>query len=167
PVYKAAGECWVCIPGGIDPTRRDYAGLLHQIRRQGLPANMKIIFLGGLNPQQWPELAGQLAALPQQEQVITFGPEPVPQPVFDAWLQGSDMILPLLHPGAPRFAEYLTMRISGAYNQAFRYGIPLLMEASFAGWEDLRQHAIFREAPELLTTGTAVAADQERIRARP
>ncbi|KAA2239151.1 glycosyltransferase family 4 protein [Chitinophaga agrisoli] len=168
PAPKAPGECWVCIPGSIELGRRDYPALLDQLEKQGLPANMKLIFLGGYDPEQatlrHSNLAMQLGRLPFQDQLVTFAPGLVPQPVFDAWLRQADAILPLLHPGVDKFAEYHTTRISGAYNLSFGYRIPLLMEDSFASWEDLRRHAVFYQAAELVALLHKLAANPALLR---
>ncbi len=167
-VTKAPGECWVCIPGSIELGRRDYPALLQQLEKEGLPANLKLIFLGGYNPVepslQHSNLPAQLATLPQRDQLVTFAPGLVPQQVFDAWLRQADAILPLLHPGVDKFAEYHTTRISGAYNLSFGYRIPLLMEDSFNSWEDLRRHAVFYRAPELVALLHKIAANPAILR---
>lgn len=159
PLEKPAGECWVCIPGGIIPSRRDYAGLVEQIKSAGLPPRMKIILLGGFQSARYPELAAAIEALPQRDQVVLFPPGPVPQELFHAYLQQSDVILPLLHEGNDMFAEYSATRISGAYNLAFAYRIPLVMEESFRSWEDFRKHAFFYKVPGLLSTLQQLADD--------
>lgn len=166
PIPKQPHECWVSVPGSIESSRRNYTVLLEQVKHNGLPANMKIIFLGGFYPERDPDIAAQLAALPPQlrEHLVTFGPELVPQALFDAWMRQTDLILPLLHPGVHKFQEYLTTRISGAYNLSFGYGIPLLMEQSFSSWGDLAQHALFYQVPDLHGMLTAIAANPDLLK---
>lgn len=168
PLPKQEGECWVGVPGSIDGSRRDYTTLLEQIHTHGLPPDMKIIFLGGFYPERDPDIAARLNALPPdlRQQLVTFGPELVPQPVFDSWMRQTDVLLPLLHPGVHKFPEYLTTRISGAYNLSFGYQVPLLMEQSFSTWGDLAQHALFYAVPDLPAVLRQLAANPAPLHAK-
>ena len=162
---KAAGECWICIPGSVMPTRRDYESLLAQIAQDGLPANIRIILLGKFDAEKYPALATRLASLANPAQVITFA-APVPEDLFQSYLAQSDVILPLLHPGVEMFGEYIKTRISGAYNLAFAGKIPLLMERSFGDWEDFAKHAVLYQVPDLLAAIRRLAADPAELQAR-
>ncbi|HEY0271626.1 MAG TPA: hypothetical protein VGC22_00520 [Chitinophaga sp.] len=165
PLEKPAGEVWICVPGTVMPSRRDYNSLLAQVAAQGLPTHLKLIFLGKFNAARYPELAARLQSLARPGQVVTFG-EAVPEPLFRAYLAQSDVILPLLHPGVHLFEQYIRTRISGAYNLAFAWKIPLLMERSFGQWEDFARHAVLYGVHDLLETLVALANDPAELAAR-
>ncbi|MFB6456182.1 hypothetical protein ACE38W_12995 [Chitinophaga sp. Hz27] len=147
---KGKQEFWVCIPGEIDPRRRDIPGLIQQIQEHGLASNIRVILLGSMNAD--PALVEAINALPQRSQVITFGEEKISNEIFHAYIRQSDIILPLLHPPIPRFQEFFKTRISGAYNLAFAYKKPLMMEQHFEAWTDFKEHAILYPENDLVKT---------------
>ncbi|SCC49816.1 hypothetical protein GA0116948_11136 [Chitinophaga costaii] len=165
PLEKPVGEVWICIPGSVMPSRRDYGSLLAQVAKHGLPVYMKLIFLGKYDANSYPELAARLQSLPCAGQVVTFK-EAVSEPLFQAYLAQSDVILPLLHPGGHLFEQYIRTRISGAYNLAFAWKIPLLMERSFGQWEDFARHAVLYAVHDLLETLLALAGNPTERAAR-
>lgn len=165
PLEKPAGETWVTIPGSVMPSRRDYESLLAQVAAKGLPAHVKLIFLGKYDAAKHPDLASRLQSLPQRSQVVTFE-QPVPEPLFQSYLAQSDVILPLLHPGVNMFEQYIQTRISGAYNLAFAWKIPLLMERSFGAWEDFARHAVLYAVPDLLETLGGLVQSPDQLQAR-
>ncbi len=157
PLPKGDQEFWVCIPGEIDPARRDIPGLIDQIAKQGLAPNVKVMLLGSLKADS--PLAAAINALPQKDQVITFGEQKLSNDVFHSYVRQSDIILPLLHPVLSRFDEFIKTRISGAYNLAFAYKLPLMMEQHFEAWEDFREHALLYPADALVQTLNEVVAN--------
>jgi hypothetical protein len=51
----------------------------------------------------------------------------------------SDIVLPLITPGSHDYEDYLRYKITGTYNLAFGFKLPMLMHESFSA------HRIFRE----------------------
>ena len=63
--------------------------------------------------------------------------------LFHDYIMQSDFILPLIHPNVPYYDLYLKYKISGSYNLAFAYKIPLLIEQSFSEVMDFQENSIF------------------------
>jgi hypothetical protein len=147
---KAAGEIWVCIPGQVDHNRRDYTGLLQALKQQKPAAGIKFIVLGrDKNPGRKLRELVEEAGL--QEHFILFE-EFIPNAVFHSYLAQSDVILPLVHPGLPKFDQYLKYKITGAINLAFAYKKPLLSITQFSSIPDFDENSVFYSLDTLSET---------------
>jgi hypothetical protein len=149
---KKEGELWVCIPGQVDHNRRDYRSLLDAVTQHKLAPNVKFIVLGrDKNPD-----AGLTLWLKQDgliEHFIVFD-EFIPNEVFHSYLAQSDVIMPLVHPGLPKFDQYLRYKITGAINLAFAYRKPLLIHNVFKEIPDFKENSVFYSSENLSQTLT-------------
>ena len=84
-------------------------------------------------------------------ELLTHFLEFVDRDHFFSYLQNSQLILPLIHPKKARYAEYITYKISGAFNLAFGLRIPMLCEHSFNSFEDFKISSFFYAEDELVT----------------
>ncbi|NDK57232.1 hypothetical protein [Pontibacter fetidus] len=157
---KPPGELWVCIPGQVDHNRRDYGGLLQALQQHKPATGTKFIVLGrDKNPGK--KLRELVSEAGLEEHFILFD-EFIPNNVFHSYLAQSDVILPLVHPGLPKFDQYLNYKITGAINLAFAYKKPLLSIAQFNTIPDFKENSLFyssdtlgetlQNLPELLPT---------------
>lgn len=133
---KQSDELWVCIPGQVDFNRRDYKGLLSTLKQLQSASKIKFIVLGrDQSPNK--RLREMVEEADLQHSFILFDSF-IPNSVFHSYLQQSDIILPLLHPGMPKFEQYQRYKITGSINLAFAYKKPLLCEESFTHIPDFQ-----------------------------
>lgn len=137
-IQKPEGEIWITIPGIIDFKKRDN----QRVHDCHIPKNMKIIMLGRPVDEEAIEFLNQLKNHPTAAQFITFD-EFISPGLFHSYIKESDYILPLIHENTESFSDYLRYKISGSYNLAFAYKIPLLLDESMKGIEDFEGNAIF------------------------
>ncbi|GIV38832.1 MAG: hypothetical protein KatS3mg033_0632 [Thermonema sp.] len=160
-VQKPAHELWIAIPGSIELKRRSYDSLIHLLNRHALPSHIRFLLLGNAthpnsNLSQLKEMAN--FALEDHFQVFY---RYLPSDEYYAYLQASDVILPLIHPHTLSARQYASTQISGSFNMAWTFRKPLLMHNMFKHIEDFRDTAFFydehnlvetlRQLPELLT----------------
>lgn len=141
-VAKLEHEIWICVPGQVERSRRDYDSLFDSIERYGVNKNVKFIFLGRCEHADGDGsyVKQRIAELGVTEQFMLWDSF-IETELFYSILQQSDYILPLIHPDHESFSLY-EYQISGAFNLAFGYKKPLLMERSFAELEDFKTNAI-------------------------
>ncbi|MDR2474691.1 MAG: hypothetical protein LBD45_02420 [Bacteroidales bacterium] len=148
PIEKSTDEFWITIPGGVNPTRKDYTGLLTCLLKEVLHPKIKLIFLGASDARIYPEIDALLAQTKLREtQILTFTGF-VEYDVFHSYIAKSDLIMPLIHPYRDGF--YRDSRISGAFNLSFAYKIPLLVEESMQKWTDLQGAAFYYRAENIV-----------------
>lgn len=143
-IQKPANEIWITIPGIIDFRKRDN----QRIHGCHIPKNVKIIMLGRPVGEEACEFLKQLKNHPTAAQFITFDNFISPD-LFHSYIRESDYILPLIHQNTESFSDYLRYKISGSYNLAFAYKIPLLLDESLKEIEDFAGNAIFYRPDEL------------------
>lgn len=137
-IQKPEGDIWITVPGIIDFKKRDN----QRVHDCHIPKNVKIIMLGRPVDEEAVAFLNQLKSHPTAAQFITFD-EFVSPGLFHSYIKESDYILPLIHENTESFSDYLRYKISGSYNLAFAYKIPLLLDESMSGIEDFEGNAIF------------------------
>ncbi|WP_257666457.1 hypothetical protein [Parapedobacter tibetensis] len=155
-ITKPAGETWICIPGQVSLQRRDYLGLIKAVKQAELESRWKFILLGNAKGNDGDMIKQQANELGLQSSFILFDAF-VPYELLHAYMQLADAVMPLIHPSTPGFVLYQHHKITGAFNMAFAFKKPLLMEASFRGIEDFKENAIFYDVQTLsedIFTGT-------------
>lgn len=148
-VMKMPNEFWICIPGRVEQKRRDYQTLFNCLDKMQLPDNVKIILLGRTDKELIPPLKNLTAKNNLQNQLIAFD-EYIPNSIFYSYLKNCDVVLPLIHPSEKWFDKYSRTQISGSFNMAYTYKIPLLCEKSFAHFEDFKDTSFFYEIENLI-----------------
>jgi len=151
PVTKPAGEIWIAIAGGLEYGRRDYKSLAYALHKLKKKIPLKFLLLGnssypGGDGNDFRALISNLGV----EEYFVFWNEYVSNDVFHAYLKKSDAIMPLVHPVPHIKSVYLNYQISGSWNLAYAYQLPLLMADAFAGLEDFKDYGVFYQ-PENLT----------------
>ncbi len=126
----------IALIGGVENRRKDLEGFVRIVREtRHLP--LEFVFLGKSDSEHIAGLDPQDA-----DRIVSFR-HFLDHETFDAYLQNTDVILPLVHPGTDSAREYFRNQISGALNVAFAYRIPLLVHQAYSGWEDLKHTASF------------------------
>jgi len=148
-IHKPEDEFWVCIPGRVEQKRRDYKALLNNLEKTSLSKNVKIILLGKIDDKLVDELKSSLIKLNLVNQIIVFD-DFITNDIFYSYLKMSDLVLPLIHPENIWFKKYFKTQISGSYNMAFTYRIPMLCEESFSGYEDFKDTSFFYKPEDLI-----------------
>lgn len=161
-VEKKAGEIWICIPGQVERSRRDYDSLFASIAESGISEQVKFLFLGRCEHAD-----GDGAYMKQRISELGVGNNFI---LWDSFIEtedfygmlcASDYVLPLIHPKHESFKLY-EFQISGSFNLAFGFRIPLLMENSFSNYTDFQDTSIFYEVNRIMETinglGVSVAA---------
>ena len=149
---KPEEEIWVCIPGQLEIKRRDYPTLLNALGKVRPKANIKFILLGRSNHRYSNaiEVVEMMKSKGLENQFVLFESF-IENNLFHTYLLRSDYILPLIHPNNMGGSSYLRNQISGAFNLAFAYRKPLLMEQAFSAYEDFKDSSLFYKEENLDT----------------
>jgi hypothetical protein len=158
-VAKPPGEFWVCVPGQVELKRRDYRALLDDPALSALPPRIRFVLLGpAFHPHgDGPALAAEIARRGLRERFVLFR-DFVPYDAFHRWVSLSDLVLPLVHPDVSH-ADYARWQISGSFNLAFGFGIPMACHRSFEAAEDFRASSFFYPSREGIAALVARLAD--------
>jgi len=159
-IIKPENEFWICVPGRVEQKRRDYNTLLKNLNEIKLSNNIKIILLGRIDNKIKPELRSTLEKLNLNNQFILFE-KFISNEIFYKYLQMSDLVLTLIHPTDIWFEKYSKTQISGSYNMALTYKIPMLCEKSFSDYEDFKDTSFFYEKENLIDKINELSADRE------
>lgn len=140
----------VVIPGQLELARRDYPTLINALKGHSLPSDFKLIFLGKSKHVQGSraEVDAMLneAGISAHAQLFD---EFVDDQTFYSELRQADVILPLVHPGAGHYDSYFRYQVTGSWNLAFGFQVPLLMHRSFEGYPIFRETSLFYSREEL------------------
>ena len=161
-ISKTADEFWVCIPGRVEQKRRDYEQLIKSLSQTQLNKNVKIILLGSPDSNFKQKLKETIEKLNLTKQIILFE-RFLDNKTFYSYLKLSDVVLPLIHPSNVWFDKYNRTQISGSYNMAFTYKIPLLCEKSFSAYEDFKDTSFFYEVNNLVEKINELASDKNQF----
>lgn len=140
---KKEGDIWVCIPGQVERSRRDYDSLFASIKQFGIEPHIKLLFLGRCEHADGDGayVKQRIKELGIEENVVLWDAF-IETDEFYGMLKQSDYILPLIHPKHESYSLY-EFQISGSFNLAFGFKKPLLMEKSFSDYEDFRNTSKF------------------------
>ena len=161
-ISKPVDEFWVCIPGRVEQKRRDYNQLIKSLSQTQLNKNVKIILLGSPDDNLMQRLKETIEKLNLSKQIILFE-RFLDNKTFYSYLKLSDVVLPLIHPSNVWFDKYFKTQISGSYNMAFTYKIPLLCEKSFSAYQDFIDTSFFYEVNNLIGKINELASDKNKF----
>lgn len=149
-LMKNPEETWITLTGGVETRRKDLSSMLDIILRT--PANTRYIFLGktDLNDPGTLHFLEQIKINQFEKRIIWFDSF-VNQELFDAYLQKSDFLLPLIHPDTPSAEQYISNQISGAFLLSFAYHIPMLIHHAYESELDLKKSSLFYELDSFST----------------
>ncbi|OSY89354.1 hypothetical protein WH52_01585 [Tenacibaculum holothuriorum] len=117
-VKKNKEEIWICIPGRIFFTRRDYRFLIEQLaKKTNLDSNIKFIILGNINTTDGIQFKNEIHDLNIQSYFMFFDGF-IENDTYYNYLHSSDYILPLLNKNDK---SYVNQKITGTFNLAYAY----------------------------------------------
>jgi len=148
----------IVVPGRIDPRRRDYASLLDELRRVRLHPSVRIVFLGDGSGAGGAKVRAALAALGEQIEIAAGF---IPEREFLQRIARARLVLPLITPRCPEFARYRSTKISGAYDLAYGFGVPMLNHESLAHLEEIRLASVlYADGALVCRVNALIAAPQ-------
>lgn len=155
-LQKPAGEIWIVVPGQLEYKRRDYLQLLESLKGIPSASPLRFILLGKSKHPFGDGLAFE-EALQNSEQGFRFKTWDnfVPNAEFYAYLQQADFVLPLIHPNTAGGKLY-QKQISGAWNMAMAYRIPMLIAKNSAGAAEWENAAYFYDVSEMTQLWEAI-----------
>lgn len=119
-LIKKEEEFWVVVPGAINEERKDIIPFLEAIEKTELVNKVKLVLLGVIDKK----IYSRVKKLSEERNInIELFENRISQDVFDAYIQLSDVILPLINNDF-----YDGYRISGTYNLAYAYKKVMLVE---------------------------------------
>jgi len=165
PLNKPADAFWICIPGGIEFERKDYDSLLLQLSDVRLDPRIKFILLGKSNATRRENqvFMQKINKKGLTDRFILFT-DYVKHDEHFSYLAKTDLILPLIHPRKKRYDEYIKYKISGAFNLAFGFQIPMLCEETFRGFDDFVASSFFYTEDQLVTELNSLVYRDEEIK---
>ncbi|QNR25688.1 glycosyltransferase family protein [Croceimicrobium hydrocarbonivorans] len=146
---KPLGETWVVVPGQLEYKRRDYQALLDSLKPNSLDPKLRFILLGkskhshGNGSEFEAELKNR-----QLEHFFLSWDNFVPNEAFYAYLAQADFVLPLIHLGQAS-GELYQKQISGSWNMALAFKVPMLIEAGSPGADEFEDGAYLYLKEEL------------------
>ena len=148
PLVKQTDEIWVTIPGRMQKSRRDYDTLLNCFKSGKLNKNVKLLFLGQsvFVKDHGQDIRKEFEKYDTNQSCI-FWDKFIDKDVFQSYMEKSDFILPLIHSNHVSIEEYKN-KISGSFNLAFGYNIPLIMDHFFRQFEDFERTSLFYHPDE-------------------
>ncbi|MBV6646613.1 MAG: hypothetical protein KI790_14245 [Cyclobacteriaceae bacterium] len=124
----------IAIPGNIEQKRRDYLGLIDQLRGKALK-NIQFIVLGDSTFRDGPMIKDKV-----QEAGLTdhfkFFEGFIDEDTYYRLVSNCHAVAPLLHPNVKDYEKYMTSKISGSFNLAFGFKKPLLLPHSLANLDE-------------------------------
>jgi len=135
-------QTWITIPGGIEARRKDLSTLVTMIEQT--PADVKFVFAGKSDPdrEEIKQLLSELEKKNLSDRLIHFD-HYISNEEFYQLIRSSNFLMPLIHPDTPSSDQYPYNQISGSFNLAFGFRVPLLIHEAYSGLEDLRNSATF------------------------
>ena len=164
PLNKKVGEFWVCIPGNVEFSRRDYKSLVESLKKNKINDNVKFILLGssGHFNSDADELMDKIKNLSLEKYFIFFD-DFVPEELFHSYAIQCDLIMPLIHKSHPYFLEVDGYKISGNFNIAFAHKKPLLVENTFEKFGDFKENGIFYSPDNMISKINVLSADKNNF----
>ncbi len=155
-------EFLVCIPGAVDYARRDYGSLLEELTTGGIPDGMRFMLLGRTTGPDGQDLLSRIQREGMEGRFVTFT-DFIDPARFYAYLSLSDLILPLITPDSGDYEDYLKYKITGTYNLAWGFNIPMLMHESFRGYPIFSSTSVFYRTGELLSELKRLAGSRQEL----
>jgi len=133
----------ITIIGGVENQRRDLSGLFQMILNTK-NINASFVFLGKTieSDKEVILFRKNLKSQNLHHKIITYS-NYVDHETFDAQLNSTDLILPLVHPNTPSANQYFKNQISGAMSISFGYKIPLLIHESYANIDEMKKASFY------------------------
>ena len=143
---KPKDEIWISIPGAVELDKRDYESLFNL----KLEKHVKLILLGAPKTEKAIEFIERIHKSNLANNCITFDSF-ISNEIFHTYIKQSDFILPLIHPNNAQFSAFLKYKITGSYNLAIAYRIPLLLEQAFINHKEYQECAYYYDSRSINT----------------
>lgn len=134
----------IVIPGGVESRRKDLEGWIKLIENNEIPGHWKMIFAGksDQNNEGYKKLK-KLVSKKKVESQFKFFDDFIDPEAYFKIIESAHVILPLIHPNTPSNEEYMTRQISGSFNLAYGFRIPLFIHEVFNDHEEFQEAAFF------------------------
>ena len=139
------GRFWVGIPGKPEFKRRDYLGLIENLKRTKLDERVQFVLVGNATVADGPEIQRRVREAGLERHFVWFD-RFVDYSMMLGYLSACRVVLPLLHQATKEFENYLRYQITGAFSLARAVQRPMLMHERFADRAEFRHgNAFYRE----------------------
>jgi hypothetical protein len=152
----------ICIPGAVDFARRDYQSLIDEMRPAEIPAGVKFVVLGRTSNKDGQELKAMIREL-RLEKHFTLFDGFIPHEQFYEQLKKAWLVLPLVTPRCKDYMDYMDYKITGSFNLAYGFRLPMMMHDSFEGTRIYRETSVFYRDGDLLETVKQCLKDPTRV----
>ena len=155
----------IVLSGGVERRRKDLDGLIELIRENEIPHHWKFVFAGKSDPKN--EIYQTLKKLVKSKKQTTqfvFFESFIPTNDYFQLIAEAHVILPLIHPNTPSNEEYMTRQISGAFNLAYGFQVPMLIHNSFDDVPEFQASSFFYSTPELIQILKEVDNNRELLK---
>jgi len=152
PIIPKCNDFWAVIPGGFDFKRRNYIGLLDELKKNYINPKLKIIILGKTSEKNadFVTFRNQLKKSGILPHFIFFNTY-LSNPDFYSYLYNADIILPLIDTETKgRRYNYTNYQASGSFGLAFGLQIPMIIEEHFEKYREFKELSIIYKKGELL-----------------
>lgn len=168
PVEKAAHiekspSRQICIPGAVDFARRDYRSLLDEMVSADIPTGLKFVLLGRTSSRDGQELKSRIRELGLEKHFSLFEGF-IPHRQFYEQMNKAWLVLPLITPNCKDYSEYIDYKITGSFNLAYGFQLPMLLHESFASTRIYRETSLFYREGGLLKAVDQCLADPAGLR---
>ena len=142
-IEKPKDEIWVGIPGYVEAKRRNYSAVFDIIKQLHEKSPLRFFFLGSTQFSEQ-ELQLEIDVLKKNfSNKVHFWDTYIDTPKYHAYIKNMDYLLPLLNP------SFYKNRISGVFNLACAYKIPLIVASDFELFVEYKENAFFFQEGEL------------------
>ena len=155
-------EFLVCVPGAVDYARRDYRVLIDELTGEGLPEALRFMLLGRTTGPDGRDLLERIREGGLESRFITYDGFIGPREFYDGLARAS-LVLPLITPGSGDYVDFLKYKITGSYNLAWGFGIPMLMHESFGGYRIFRETSFFYRSGEMIRMLRELSGRRSRL----
>lgn len=141
---KSNPDFIISIPGEISPYRKSYFGLIEILKnnRDEIPNGLKFELLGTVRIEEGRAVTDKIKEYGLSEYFIIYD-EFIPNEKFYERCELADFVMPLVNPDVDNFENYLKYQIAGAFNIAYIFQKPLLMNKCFERIEDFTGISVY------------------------
>ncbi|NWF49660.1 MAG: hypothetical protein HXY49_03880 [Ignavibacteriaceae bacterium] len=149
---KSDDDFIVCLPGAVEPERKDYKTLINILAENKINLNPKIKFqiLGNSSGKEGGKIKQLINEKNLDEIFITYN-NFIDDEEFYQSIKSSSIILPLIHPSGKYFNSFLETGISGVFNLALGFRKPMLLHESFRIHPDYRDVSLFYSEKDFIS----------------
>lgn len=152
-IPKKSNDFWITIPGTVEQSRRNYLGLIEQLKNKNIPESIKFLLLGNCKHFN---ADGDIIKAKVNEYNLTnnfvFFDNFISNKLFLSYINKSDIIMLGIESRLSFFNAYQKSQITGSYNLGFGFNIPLLYHKDLKHIKDLKEFGISYNDTNLFET---------------